>query len=177
MQRTNIRAVFIITAWFFAGGVVTTLWSDPLLAPSPQATPIPTPSVPPIPTPPPISAVRPTATFTFGDGTQITTQSTTGRFRLVGLHLNEVVDIALRFPVVLLSSSATAQSLDGGSVISFSISSGGIAGLASIRFQAGAQPGLYRIRVPGLTGSPLIQFWVADPNNPNANRPVLNPGH
>ena len=134
----------------------------------PHPPPHPTPSLP---------ALRPNATFTFGDGTQINSRSINGRFRLVGLHLGETVDIALDLPVVLLSSSATAQSLDGGEIISFSVDKTGVRGVASIRFQAGNQPGLYRVFVPGLGASALLQFWVADPNNPNANRPVLNPGH
>jgi hypothetical protein len=129
------------------------------------------------PTPPAPVDLRPSATITFADRTQIKTQSTTRRFPLVGLHLSEAVDIALDVPAVLLSSAATAQSLDGGTVISFSMNPGGSGTLASIRFQAGAQPGLYRVLVPGLGGPGLLQFWVIDPNNPKAKPPVLNPGH
>jgi hypothetical protein len=131
----------------------------------------------PTPTPPTSIDLRPSATFTFADATQIKTQSTAGRFRLVGLHLSEAVDIALEFPAVLLSSSVTAQSLDGGTIISFSKSPGGAGSLASMRFRAGARPGLYRVLVPGLGGYALLQFWVADPNNPKVKPPVLNPGH
>jgi hypothetical protein len=127
---------------------------------------------------PPISVrVFPSATFIFADHSQVQTQSTTGRFQLVGLHLSEAVDIALDVPAVLLSSAATAQSLDGGAIVSFSMNPGGSGTLASLRFQAGARPGLYRVLVPGLRGPGLLQFWVADLNNPKANPPVLNPGH
>ena len=137
------------------------------------ALPLPTPT----PTPPVPVDLGPSATITFADARQIKVRNKTGRFRLVGLHLNETVDIAVQFSAVLPSSSALAQALDGGKILSFSINSGGVSGLASIRFQAGNQPGLYRIRVAGVGAPPLLQFWVADPNNPKANLPVLNPEH
>ena len=131
----------------------------------------------PLPTPPATVDLGPSATFTFADHTQIKTQSMAGRFQMVGLHLSEVVDIALDLPAVLLSSFATAQSLDGGTIMSFSMNPGGIGTLASIRFRAGARPGLYRVLVPGLRGPGLLQFWVADPNNPKGRLPVINLGH
>ena len=139
----------------------------------PPASDLPVPTA----TPEPAAVRRPTATFTFGDGNKITARMTTSRFRLVGLHPGEIVDVALQFPAGLPGNSALAQPLDGGKLISFSKSNIGIGGLASIRFQAGAQPGLYRVFVPGLGATALLQFWVADPNNPKANPPVLNPGH
>ena len=134
--------------------------------------PTPTPTVSPAPV-----DLRPSATFTFADGAQVKTESTTGRFRLLGLHLNEAVGIALESPAVLISNSVSAQSLDGGTISSFSMNPGGSGALASIRFQAGARPGLYRVFVPGLGAHALLQFWVIDPNNPKATPPVLNPRH
>jgi hypothetical protein len=97
---------------------------------------------------------------------------------LVGLHLNETVDIALVFPRTLLASSAGPLSLDGGKIIA-STSPTATGGLALIRFQAGSQPGLYRVLIPGLGPSARLQFWVSDPNNPNLamNAMVLNPNH
>src|SRR5438105_1150674 len=80
----------------------------------------PTPTIPPIigpgptPTPPALPDLRPSATFRFADATQAKTRSTTGRFRFVGLHLNETVDITLQLPGALLSPSVRAQALDGG---------------------------------------------------------------
>jgi hypothetical protein len=131
----------------------------------------------PTPTPPTPIGLGPSATVTFADRTQIKIQSTGGRFQLVGLHLSEAVDVALDVPAVLLSSSATAQSLDGGKIFSFSMNPAGSGTLSSIRFQAGARPGLYRVLVPGIGRPGLLQFWVADPNNPKAKPPVLNPWH
>jgi hypothetical protein len=148
-----------------------------LSALAPRLPPPPPPPLDDEPAPTPAANLHPSATITFADATQIIFRSTTKRFRVVGLHPNETVDIALQFSTPLVRNSASAQPLDGGRIISFSINSGGGNGLASIRFQVGSQPGLYRIRVPGLAESPLLQFWVADPNNPKANLPVVNPGH
>lgn len=120
---------------------------------------------------------RPSATFTFGDGQKITARSRTGRFRLVGLRAGEVVDVDLQLPNRLSANFAMAQPLDGGKLISFSKGDVGLGGLASIRFQAGHQPGLYRVFVPGFGAPWLLQFWVADPKNPRANPPVMNPEH
>jgi hypothetical protein len=120
---------------------------------------------------------RPTATFTFADAKKLKTRSRTGHFQLVGLHLNETVDIALQFPA-MPSSSAPAQPLDGGKIHSFSLNPAGTGGLAVIRFQAANRPGLYRVLLPGLGESALLQFWVADPNNPSTARPdLLNRNH
>lgn len=124
-----------------------------------------------------IASSRPTATYSFGDGKRLTSRSRTGRFRLVGLRGGEAVDVALQLPARLPNNSAMAQPLDGGKLISFSKSDIGVGGLASIRFQAGHQPGLYRVFVAGLGAPSLLQFWVADPNNPRANPPVMNPEH
>lgn len=134
------------------------------------------PSTPELVPPGAVAGLRPIATFTFGNGQKIKARSTTRRFRLVGLYPGEIVDIALQFPAGL-ANSATAQSLDGGKLISFSKSPLGVNGVASIRFQAGTEPGLYRVFVPGTSPPVLLQFWVADPNNPRANPPVVNPAH
>jgi hypothetical protein len=133
----------------------------------------------PTPTPPVVVDMRPNATFVFADATQVVTRSSTGRFRLVGLHPNETVDVAVLFPVISRRSSAGPLSLDGGKIISVSTSPTATGGLALIRFQAGGQPGFYRVLVPGFGASARLQFWVTDPNNPNAamNAMVLNPNH
>jgi len=182
-MHSKLRWLGVIS-WLLLSAVLAQEPSPtPVIRPVPRPTPVDFPSptpTPPIPTPtvpPSVPDLRPAATFTFADGTKITTRRTTGRFPLVALHPNEVVDVAMQFPAVLPNTPLTAQSLDGGTVTSFSRSSGGSGSLASIRFRAGARPGLYRVVVPGLGGSALLQFWVIDPNNPKAKPPVLNPGH
>ena len=142
--------------------------------------PYPTPSPPvPVVSPPVKVDSRPSATFTFTDATQIKTRSATGRFRLVSLHLNETVDVAVQLPAGVLGNSVTAQSLDGGKLISVSLSPTPTGGVASVRFQAGNRPGLYRVLVPGLGMSPQLKFWVANPSSPNPRMAavLLNPNH
>jgi hypothetical protein len=71
-------------------------------------------------------------------------------------------------------ATVTVRPLDGGEVI------GGISvtnGSASIAFQAGSQPGLYRVVVDGDGTTATLQFWVVNPLNARANPPVLNPTH
>lgn len=69
------------------------------------------------------------------------------------------------------------QALDGGTILSVSQPSNTNA-VASIGFQGGAKPGLYRIVVTG-TGPPaVLQFWIRNTVKPGAYRPpVLNPTH
>lgn len=176
VAATAFAVIFLQADHLRAQSPVATRWDE-------SSTRLPSPVEPPAPelrllaaTREGVAKQRPTATFTFGNGQKITPRSATRRFRLVGLHPGETIDVALQFPAGL-GNSATAQSLDGGKLISFSKSHEGTGGLASIRFQAGNQPGLYRVVVPGTSPPLLLQFWVADPHNPRANPPVVNPAH
>ena len=157
-----------------------------LLAPRLMAMILP-PPLPPASTPPvgivideptPQTAVRTTATISFADATQVCAHSIDGRFRLVGMHLNEVVTVVVQFPAGWATALLAIQALDGGHVFPQTaqtvIAAGGI---TSFQFQAGNQPGLYRISMIGAGGSSTLNFWVADPANSQANRPVANPSH
>jgi len=148
--------------------------SRPLPVPLPIA-PIPDPISP--PAPPLATDLGPSAIFTFADATQIRAQgSSSGYFQLVGLHPSEVIEIALDLPVSLGGAPVPAVPLDGGKILPAAKGRRSI-GASSIRFQAGNQPGLYRVLVMGTESRSLLQFWVADPRNPKNNRPVLNPSH
>jgi hypothetical protein len=129
------------------------------------------------PVPPVTDELGPSATITFADATQIQTQSTTGRFPLVGLHPGEVIDFVMEFPASLTGNSIAAQPLDGGTIIAELIYSERNTSPRPIRFQAGDQPGLYRILITAGASRSMLHFWVADARNPQNNRPVLNPGH
>lgn len=143
-------------------------------AQSPPIRPVPAPTVAPAPP----QEEGPTATIKFADATQIQTQpSDLGRFPLVGLRPREVIDIGLDFPASSMSTSVTAQPLDGGRIIGRSKDAGKGPGTGFIRFQIGDQPGLYRVLITGLRTRSMFQFWVADTKNPKNNRPVINPGH
>ena len=138
-------------------------------------------SLPP-PTPPPIDEPVPgdrtSATVFFADATEVYAHSIDGRFRLVGLHLNETVDITVQFPTGWEKTHLTVQALDGGDLFPQSADTV-IAddGSTSFQFRAGNQPGLYRISMIGAGGSSILSFWVADPTNPQANPPTANPSH
>ena len=194
LTRLIRYAVIAVSSWMVI--VHTTLGVPPMptvppMGPTPTMPPVQTPTVPPVTTPtvPPIIGptrappvvpdLRPSATFTFADATQIKSRSTSGHFRFVGLHQYESVDVALQFSATVLSSSAVALPLDGGKILSFAINKGAVGPLASLRFQAGDQPGLYRVLVRGLGAPAMLHFWVADPNSPNlAMAPLLlNPTH
>jgi hypothetical protein len=121
--------------------------------------------------------LRSSATFTFSDASEISANSANGRFRLVGLHLNEVIDVTVRFPDGWQNASLAIQPLDGGILSSPANTSVAEDGTASLRFQAGNLPGLYRIALISAGRHSILQFWVTDPANPQANLPVVNPGH
>ncbi|MEN3367884.1 MAG: hypothetical protein V7609_27 [Verrucomicrobiota bacterium] len=158
------------------------LSTRPVSAQSPTIPPI--RPIPPLPAPTvapavAIAAAQPlTASISFANATEIKTRaSSSGRFQLVGLNSREVVRIAVDFPTTLASASITAQPLDGGKIVGPPRDVGKGAEAGSIRFQAGDQPGLYRVLITAGGSRSILQFWVADPNNPKAEPPVLNPRH
>lgn len=126
-----------------------------------------------------IAAAQPlTASISFANATEIKTRaSSSGPFQLVALNPREVVGIAVDFPTSLASASITAQPLDGGKIIGPPKDVGKGTEAGSIRFQAGDQPGLYRVLITGGRSRSMLQFWVADAKNPKAKPPVINPTH
>jgi hypothetical protein len=132
------------------------------------------------PTGPPViieDPLRSSATFTFSDDSEISANSANGHFRLVGLHLNEVIDVTVLFPAGWENASLAIQPLDGGILTSPANTSIAEDGTASLRFQAGNLPGLYRIALISAGGHSILQFWVNDPGNQQVDPPVQNPGH
>jgi hypothetical protein len=139
------------------------------------------PPIPPLPPPDlslaePVETAGPIATISFAGASAVKVQSKRGSFSLVALGPNEAVQIDLRFSPDLAKTPLSAQSLDGGRISAKTkgamISSDGT---ASIGFQAGDQPGLYRVVITGGGASSILKFWVADPRNPKATPPVVNP--
>lgn len=162
----------------FGAGILITAVATTARAVDPSPPP-PCPLCSPTPAPNISTDSRPSATFAFGDATQVTTRSTTGRFRLVAMHPNETVVISLFVPRIALRSSPSPVALDGGKILSVSTSSLATGGLILISFQAGNLPGLYRVLVPGLGPQARLQFWVENSANPNVamKAMVLNPNH
>jgi hypothetical protein len=154
----------------------------------PGVTPTPAPSVPPPPPPPVVPPLpRPTispvatappaqkATVSFADRSSVQSRAAAGKFQLVALHPSESVNIALRVSAAS-GAAMSVRVLDGGGVVGPSTVS--VAnGEASVGFQAGSQPGLYRVLVEGSGTKALFQFWVSSAADSAPRPPVLNPAH
>lgn len=141
----------------------------------PLAIPPPPPPNLSLPVPPDLG---PVVSFSFEGGGSLKTKARGkhGRFELLEIQPHEKVEIDLQYPAALLSARVTAQSLDGGKLSlktkdSFVPSSG----LVSVRFQAGDQPGLYRLLVRAGETESTLKFWVLDEKDPKTNPPALRP--
>lgn len=118
----------------------------------------------------------PSAAITFADAKSLKVKSKGDRFGLVGVNAGETVNVQLQFSPTLATSSIVIQALDGGVVpASDQENAVGADGKASMRFQAGTQPGLYRVLMNVGGTISTLQFWVADATSPAANPPVLKP--
>jgi hypothetical protein len=115
------------------------------------------------------------ATVSFADRSSVQSRAASGKFQLVALHPSESVNIALRVSAAS-GAAMSVRVLDGGGVVGPSTVS--VAnGEASVGFQAGSQPGLYRVLVEGSGTKALFQFWVSSAADPAGRPPVLNPAH
>ena len=146
--------------------------------PGPSSPPIGVVTDDPTPTPTPQADVRTTATVYFTDATQVSAHSIEGRFRMVGLHVNEAVTVVVQFPAGSANAVLAIQALDGGNISPQTPQTTIAAdGTTSFQFQAGNQAGLYRISLIGAGGSSTLSFWAADPASQQPNPPVANPSH
>ncbi len=107
-------------------------------------------------------AHTPRATITFANGTALEVRSNNPEyFSLIGILPGETVNIQLQLPPSFANTFVAVQALDGGLI------SGDVAvaadGTAAIAFQAGVQPGLYRILLSALGKSAMLQFSVSAP--------------
>lgn len=122
----------------------------------------------------PISRPSGVATIVFGDASVARPRAANAKFQLVKVRASESVAIALPVPPGAAGASLQAIALDGGRVApGASITNGA----AAIFFQAGTQPGLYRLLVSGAGPTVTLQFWVPNPERTAANPPVINPAH
>lgn len=139
-----------------------------LSAQSPAATPAPEASPPSIQ-----SDDSPSATVTFASGasTQISSQS--GYFPLVASNAGEAHTINLQLPATA-PRNLIVQPLDGGALGAGAQSSAvSVDGTTSFQFQLGMKAGRYRVLLNDGGVTTLLQFWVADPQNPQANPPAV----
>jgi hypothetical protein len=124
----------------------------------------------PVPSPPPLpSDGSPTASILFPDGRTLPMVSQDGKFPLVIGYAGQTVSVQCRISAALLAR-LIIQPLDGGTLTTLPPAADGT---TLLQFQAGTQPGLYRILVILGDRSVTLQFWVPIPNDDNP--PVLTP--
>jgi len=116
------------------------------------------------------------ATVTLSDASVVVTRAATGKFQLVAARPGELLTVVVPFPAATLGLTAAVSALDGGKLIGTS-SVPIVHGAATIHFQAGTQPGLYRVLVLGLGPAATVQFWVQDAQRPTTSPWVLNASH
>lgn len=105
------------------------------------------------------------ATITFANGQSITVNSTDQQtFLPIDILPGEALGIELRLPPGFVNTAVGMQPMDGG----FAPEEIEIAqdGSTAFAFQAGNQPGLYRIILATRNSSVLLQFIVPNPGNP-----------
>jgi hypothetical protein len=109
---------------------------------------------------PPVSA-----TITFANGGSITIASNDQQiFSSVDILSGEAPNIQLQLPSSFVNTPVGIEPLDGGfAPDELQVAQDGSAGFV---FQAGAQPGLYRIVLATAHTSVLLQFTVPNPGNP-----------
>jgi hypothetical protein len=165
-----------VACFLTAIDAATNAWADP-----------PSQFPPPIPTPPPIGneiSLQPQvqqphriATITLlSDQSVVLTRAAATKFQLVAARPGETILIVVPMPVTALRRFAAVQALDGGKLIG-PTPVPVINGVASIQFQVGTQPGLYRVLFLGLGPAATVQFWVQDIQRPATNPWAVNSSH
>jgi hypothetical protein len=102
--------------------------------------------------------------ITFAKGQEIRGRSTAGRFPAVALNRLETASIKLQFAATMAGTPVIIQALDGGE-LGLAADSAAIAldGTTSFQFQAGHQPGAYRVLVIAAGTVSMVQFEVPNP--------------
>jgi len=86
------------------------------------------------------------------------------RFSPVAILAGERVTVQLRLPARFANKLLAVQTLDGGRATDDVVIQGD--GQAALAFEAGAQPGLYRILLSTGDNAATLQFSVPNPANP-----------
>src|SRR5205823_14148591 len=120
-------------------------------------------------------SVDATATIDVGATQPVTATSRRGIFDRVGLRHDQMIDIAINYPVAKAGQAIIVEALDGGQVIGAGKSMiVGTDGTIHFKFRAGHQPGVYQIALHDGAQELGLQFWVLDELNPKNNPPVVN---
>jgi hypothetical protein len=113
-------------------------------------------------------APGPRARITFADDSSITIRGSRGdrvvKFQPVGILAGERANIQLKLPSRFANTVLAVQALDGGRVSDNVVVEPD--GRADIAFEAGTQPGFYRILLSAGNKTATLQFSVANPGTP-----------
>ena len=128
------------------------------------------------PSAPPLNKLLPDAiaNIALGGNKSVTANCFQGLFDRVGLQPNQVVSLSVQLPAALAGRQIIIESLDGG-LVSDTAATVATDGALALQFQAGSQPGMYRVN---LRSGPLalgLEFYVLDPTQPENNPAVINP--
>ncbi len=111
----------------------------------------------------PAGPPRAGARITFANGSFVDLRAD-DRFQLIGVLAGETITINLQLPPSFANTLVAVQALDGG-LVSGDMTIG-VDGMGALAFQAGVQPGVYRILFSALGRSALLRFSVPNPANP-----------
>lgn len=114
----------------------------------------------------PADAPNGIATITFADGRSVSISSGRERFGIVPVVSAETVRIDVRLPQSFQNAAAFVQPLDGGVASEIVVNPDGS---ASVSFQAGAEPGLYRLLLGARNKTTVLEFEVPAPAAPPDN--------
>ena len=114
------------------------------------------------------------ATVTVGLGKVVSARRHKITFEKIGLQPQQAIDIALQYPVALAGHRVAVEPLDGGQVLTPAQNLAvAIDGTFTFRYQAGAKPGLYQVRVHYDAQAVALQFWVLDNAHLENSPPVI----
>ena len=156
-----------------------------------------------LPTPTPADVPPlPYAQITYGDGSSVVAPGSGGNFPLIGLQPTQPVQVVVQLASNHALQLYMIEALDGGTVTPPAgpavpvpspspkqipcIDPPGVcfAPIPDVTTQSaqliftfvpGLLPGSYRVALRNGTRAMLLEFWVADPNNPQINPPAITP--
>ena len=109
-------------------------------------------------------------------GNQIALSRKDGIFALVGIAPDQWVNVTVQYPLSQVGHRITAETLDGGHIISALGTTllVGVDGAIHFEFQASHFPGFNHVALHDAAHEVGLQFWVLDQQNPGRNPPNLN---
>jgi len=97
-----------------------------------------------------------------------------GSFALVGIRPDQLVQVAVQYPVTKTGHLIVTEALDGGQVLVQGPLVVGLDSIIRFQFRAAHVPGINHIALRDRAQELGLQFWVLDENHPERNPPVVN---